>query len=221
MIYNYPKKTYFGKMIAKSKIYTYSNVSTVTKEKFSVQIDKIIWSHKLAPETINLTSSDLVPEIQIIDVRLKTKTLSEELLRVIDKSIPYPIFFQLHFDNKIKIKAAYKSPSDTDSNKWIVDSYFESEWFDNTSEKVDLPVVLDLNKLYEKMFHSLIPKEVNFFKNQVPIKEKIDKIHLFKEKEKEYIKLKAKRDKEKQFNRKAELNTRLKKLNKELESIKG
>lgn len=221
MIYDYPKKTYFGKMIAKSKIYTYSNVSTAIKEKFSMQIDKITWSHKLAPETINLSSSDLVPEIQIIDVRLKTETLSEDLLRVIDKSIPYPIFFQLNFDNKIKIKAAYKSPSDTDANMWIVDSYFESVWFDNTSAKVKLPVVLDLNKLYEKMFHSLIGKELIFFKNQVPIKEKIDKIHLFKEKEKEYIKLKNKRDKEKQFNRKAELNTKLKKLNKELESIKG
>lgn len=64
-----------------------------------------------------------------------------------------------------------------------------------------------------------MPKDLIAFTQQTPIKEKVDKIQLYKAKEKAYEKLRTKRDGEKQFNRKAALNAQLKILKKELEDL--
>lgn len=219
MLYEYPKKTKFGKLVAKNKIYEHANASTALKDKFVNQIDKIIWANKLAPETMNLESSDTVPEIQVFDVKLKVKDLSEELLKSIDKVIPFPIIFQLYYEDKIKIKAAYKRPSDADKNRWVVESYFETEWLDVDSPKEALPVVLNLTSLYEKMLKILMPN-ITEHAIHTSIKEQVSHLERYRTKEKEYEKLKVKRDKEKQFNRKAEFNTQLKSLKIELDKLK-
>ncbi|MDQ7060915.1 MAG: DUF4391 domain-containing protein [Sulfurimonas sp.] len=219
MLYKYPRQSEFGKIVAKNKIYEHANASTALKDKFVKQIDKIVWTHKLASETMNLESSESVPEIQVFDIKLKVKDLSEELLKAIDKVIPFPIIFQLYYEDKIKIKAAYKRPSDADKNKWVVESYFETEWLDVDSPKESLPVALNLTKLYEQMLQVLIPK-ISENETHVSIKEQVSNIQVYRAKEKEYEKLKAQRDKEKQFNRKSELNKQLKILQIELDKLK-
>lgn len=221
MLYTFPVKAAFGKMIPKNKIYEHADVNTTTKEKFVTQIDKITWQYKLAPETINLPATDAVAEIQIFDIKLKDKDIDESLLRVIDRAIPFPIIFQIYQNDKVKIKAAYKRPSESDKTKWVVESYFESDWMSVDTPKISIPIALDMGKLYEQMIHSLMP---NVFKEIAPmgsIKEHVDKIELFKSKEREYEKLKAKRNKEKQFNRKAELNSQLKLLKNELDKLRN
>lgn len=220
MLYTFPVKAAFGKMIPKNKIYEHADVNTSTKEKFVAQIDKITWQYKLATETINLPATDAVAEIQIFDIKLKDKDIDEALLRVIDKAIPFPIIFQIYQNDKVKIKAAYKRPSEADKTKWVVESYFESDWMDANLPKKQLPVALDMGKLYELIIHTLMPKIFNESPALGSIKEQVDKIEFLKSKEKEYEKLKAKRDKEKQFNRKAELNSQLKKIIEEIERLK-
>jgi len=130
-----------------------------------------------------------------------------------------PIVFQLYYEDKIKIKAAYKRPSDADNNKWVRESYFETEWLEADTQKEALPVALDLPKLYEKMLQTLMPN-IKEYSVDVSLKEQVSHLQIYKSKEKEYEKLKAKRDKEKQFNRKAEINRQLKALQKELDNLK-
>ena len=219
MLYNYPKQAHFGKMIAKSKIYEHANLTTVVKDKFVSQIDKITWQYKLASATINLQATSSVPEIQIFDIRLKGNTLDESLLKIIDKAIPFPIFYQIYRGNEVKVKAAYKRPSDADKSKWVVESYFESEWVETDTAKEPLPLALDLGKLYEQMMKALLPKELVETGTQTAIKEQVAFIEQIKAKEKAYEKLKSKRDREKQFNRKTELNKELKNLKKEIEML--
>ena len=220
MLYNYPKQAHFGKMIAKSKIYEHANLTTALKDKFVSQIEKITWQYKLASATINLQATSSVPEIQIFDIRLKGDDLDESLLKVIDKAIPFPIFYQVYRGNEIKVKAAYKRPSDADKNRWVVESYFESEWLTFDTPKEPLPVALDLGKLYEQMMKALLPKELlDSVAQQTAIKKQVALVEKIKAKERAYDKLKAKRDKEKQFNRKAELNSQLKELKKEISKL--
>jgi len=220
MLYNYPKQAYFGKMIAKSKIYEHANLTTAVKDKFVSQIDKIIWQYKLASTTINLQAASTVSEIQIFDIRLKGNDLDDALLRVIDKAIPFPIFYQIYRDNEVKVKVAYKRPSDANKNKWVVESYFESEWMDIDTPREPLPLALDLGKLYEQMMKALLPKVLSETGTQVAIKEQVELIDKIKAKERAYDKLKAKRDKERQFNKKVKLNEQLHKLSKEIEEMK-
>ena len=216
MLYNYPKQAHFGKMIAKSKIYEHANTTTAVKDKFVSQIDKITWQYKLAPETINLTATTAVPEIQIFDIRIRGNEVDEALLRVIDKAIPFPIIYQIHRGGEVKVKAAYKRPSDADKSRWVTEAYVESEWMREDTPATALPIALDLSKLYEQMLKALIPKALPIMETQGSMKEQMELIETIKVKERAYAKLKAKRDKEKQFNRKVELNSQLKELKKEI-----
>jgi len=136
VLFDYPTKARFGRKIPKSKLYENASVNTKLKDNFVNQIEKIIWQYKLAPDTLNLDATDKVPEIQIFDLFIKTKEVDQALLEVIDKAIPLPIIFQIYRDDKVKIKAAYKRPSESANNKWVIESYFESEWLDATADNL-------------------------------------------------------------------------------------
>jgi len=220
MLFDYPVQARFGRKIPKSKLYENASVSTKLKDKFVNQIEKIVWQYKLAPDTLNLDATDKVAEIQIFDIFLKTKEVDQTLLEVIDKAIPLPIIFQLHKDNKIKIKAAYKRPSESANNKWVIESYFESEWLDKYSAKQPMPQVLDLGKLYEQILKSLMPAEVVNSKTTQTIDEQVGIINQINSLKKELDKLKSKYKKEKQRNRQFEINKQIKQTQKEIDTLK-
>lgn len=119
------------------------------------------------------------------------------------------VFSQLSFDGRIKIKAAYKRPSDADTTKWVVDSYFETDWLPSDTERAELPVVLDLAGLYEHMLRQLLPLLPRAGET---LKAHVERLGLLRSKQNEYRKLEACLHKEPQFNRKVELNAQLRLL---------
>ena len=219
MLFDYPTKARFGRKIPKSKLYENASVNTKLKDKFVNQIEKIVWQYKLAPDTLNLDATNKVPEIQIFNIFLKTKEVDQALLEVIDKAIPLPIIFQIHKGNKVKIKAAYKRPSESANNKWVIESYFESEWLDKYSTKQPMPQALDLGKLYEQILKSLMPVEVTNSKTTQTIDEQVGIINQINSLQKELDKLNSKYKKEKQHNRQFEINKQIKLKQKELNHL--
>jgi len=219
VLFDYPAKARFGRKIPKSKLYENASVNTKLKDKFINQIEKIVWQYKLATDTLNLDATDKVPEIQIFDIFLKTKEVDQVLLEVIDKAIPLPIIFQIHKGNKVKIKAAYKRPSESANNKWVIESYFESEWLDKDVAKQPMPQALDLGKLYEQLLKSLMPVEVTSSKTTQTLDEQVDKINKINCLKKEMDKLDSKYKKEKQRNRQFEINKQIKLKQKELNHL--
>jgi hypothetical protein len=97
--------------------------------------DKIVWEFKLSPETVNLPARKNVPEIEIFTITLRESELHADILKCIDNAIPFPVIYELVFEGKIKTKAAFKRPSDADSNKWVTDIYFESKWQKNDTKR--------------------------------------------------------------------------------------
>jgi Domain of unknown function (DUF4391) len=215
-LFHYPKQAAFERVLPKSKIYEHSKPTGAVKELFVKQVDKIIWQYKLAPETINLPAKPSVPEIQVFTIALKTPELSEDVLRCIDQAIPLPIFYQLTFANRIKIKAAYKRPSDADASKWVTESYFETDWLDKDSDRAELPVVLDLAGLYEHLLRPLMPLPPRAGES---LKTQVERLSLLRTKQNEYRKLEIRLNNERQFNRKVELNAQLRNLKKQLETL--
>lgn len=120
----YPAKAAFNRVFPKTKLYANAKPSKSIKEKFVSQISEIVWKYKLAPDTTNLAARDEFTEIQIFDILLKDPELSIDVLSVIDKAIPYPIFFQLCYAEQIKGVAAFKRLAADGSAKWLVDEYF-------------------------------------------------------------------------------------------------
>ena len=219
MLFGYPTKARFGRKIPKSKLYENASVNTKLKDNFVNQIEKIVWQYKLAPNTLNLDATDKVSEIQVFDIFLKTKEVDQALLEVIDKAIPLPIIFQIHKGNKVKIKAAYKRPSESANNKWVIESYFESEWLDKDVAKQPMPQALDLGKLYEQILKSLMSVEVISSKTTQTLDEQVDKINKINSLKKEMDKLDSKYKKEKQRNRQFEINKQIKLKQKELNHL--
>jgi len=220
VLFDYPTKARFGRKIPKSKLYENASANTKLKDKFVNQIEKIVWQYKLAPNTLNLDATNKVPEIQVFDIFLKTKEVDQALLEVIDKAIPLPIIFQIHKGNKVKIKAAYKRPSESANNKWVIESYFESEWLDKDVVKQPMPQALDLGKLYEQLLKSLMPVEVTSSKTTQTLDEQVGIINQINSLQKDLDKLNSKYKKEKQRNRQFEINKQIKLKQKELDNLK-
>ena len=144
-LFNYPKKAEFGRVLPKSKIYAHANASTAMKDLFVRLVDQIVWKYKLAPETINIPATKSVPEIQIFQILLKNGELKQDVLRCIDKAVSLPIIFEVYYENKCQVVASYKRPNETDTSKWVISSYFESDWMPANTTRRTLPVALDLD----------------------------------------------------------------------------
>jgi Domain of unknown function (DUF4391) len=211
-----PPSSLVNRVLPKSKIYEHGKPSRVVRDCFVSQINQIVWQYKLAPETINLPSRASVPEIEIFSLDLKTAEVSQDVLRCIDKAIPLPIFFNLSFDSRVKTVAAYKRPSDADSSRWVVDAYFESPWLPAQGERSALPVALDMAGLYEQMLRRLMPIPA---RTGEALKDHVERLTQCRGKQNECSKLEALLHKEKQFNRKVEINSKLRSLKSELEAL--
>lgn len=218
MLFAYPRSAAVGRVIAKSKIYQHTRISAPLREKFVAEVQRIVWEYKLSPETINLPADATVPEIQIFKLELRADTLGEEVLRAIDRAIPFPIVFELHLNGRIQLAAAPKRPNAADPSKWFLDTYFRSGWYRDGSKRVSLPVALDLGTLYSALLRSLI---------QVParpgekLNEHLERVAAIETKRREARRLAQRLRREKQFNRKVELNRALRELNLAISALGG
>ena len=214
---NYPKQAAFGRTLPKNKIYQHSGANTRLKDLFVEQVEQIVWQYKLAPETINLPAKPGVPELQIFSIQLKTSELNLDVLRCIDGAVQFPIIFELSFDGRTQVIAAYKRPNEADASRWVLSDYFATGWLPSDCERATMPLALDLGGLYEKVLHCLIPMPA---RPQESLADLVARVELLAAKQRELDKAQIRLAKEKQFNRKVEINTQLRKLKTELDQLK-
>ncbi len=212
-LFHFPDQAKVDRVVAKNKIYEHGVVSNALRDKFVKQIDQIRWQYKLAPETINLTARPEAPEIQIFDIELKAPVLANEALAAIDRAIPFPIIFQLHHQQQIRMVAAYKRPSQAEAGKWVLGNYYATEWQPNDSVRQPLPLALDLLGLYEQLLRTLLPYPARAGEH---IADQITRLETLLNLNKRQTKLQHRLNKEVQFNRKVVLNTELRQLREEI-----
>ena len=215
-MFAYPKQAEFNRVLPKSKIYAHAKPGKAVKDLFVSQIGEIIWKYKLSPETINLPARHGITEIQVFEIALKSQELDEDVLRTIDKAIPFPLLFKLTHGDRIRFATSYKRPSDADSSKWVIEASFITDWQPGSQERPSLPVALDLASLYEHLIrrHLSLPQ-----RSGEGIREHVARFIAIAAKEKECQQMEARLNKEKQFNRKVEMNAVLRTLRQELESL--
>lgn len=216
-LFAWPKRAYFGRAVPKTRIFAQARTRRKQKDAFAAQVAKIIWQYKLAPETLNLPAKRSVPEIQVFRVSLKPgiKQISDELLHCIDKAIPFPLLFEVVTDeNRIRTMAAYKRPSEADASKWVVSDYFAGAWTPQDTVRTQLPVALDLANLYQQLLRQLMPAPA---RENEPLQEQVERIHRLRQLQNESRKLEARVHRERQFNRKVELNSQLRALNAQIQ----
>lgn len=217
-LFAYPQKAAFGRILPKTKIYQYAGPSTAMKKLFVDQVDQIAWAYKLAPETINIKATKAVPEIQVFTIALKTGELKEDILSCIDKSIPFPILFELVYDGKVKAVACYKRPNEADSAKWVLSGYFETPWLAADAPRKTLPIMLDMTALYAELLRAIIPHPA---KQGESLQEHIVRVDTIRARQQEVAKAEARLGKEKQFNRKVEINANIRTIQTEIAELTG
>ena len=215
---SYPKQAAFGRNLPKNKIYEHSGANTRLKDLFVEQVEQIFWQYKLAPETINLPARPSVPELQIFAIQLKTSELNLDVLRCIDGAVQFPIIFELSFDGRTQVVAAYKRPIESGASRWVLSDYFATAWLPSDMERAAMPLALDLGGLYEQVLHRLIPTPA---RQQEGLGDLVARVEQVAAKQLEVEKAANKLAKEKQFNRKVEINALLRQLRNELEQLTG
>jgi hypothetical protein len=122
-----PASTRVGRVVAKEKFYTKTNINTRLRQMFTDEVDKIIWANKIAPDTLNITAKDYA-ELQVFEIALKGSDLGVAVLKHIDTFIPYPILFILKQPNTSKAVISFKESSSKSKDQMKVDSYYETRW---------------------------------------------------------------------------------------------
>lgn len=216
-MFNLPKTTVVNKVIPKIKFYEKIGAASKLKQLFVDDIDQIIWKNKLSKDTINLQEGTKVKEIEIFEIDLKHKDLSKEILKTIDKFIPYHILYVLRFEDEFKLVIAYKENNKNNENLMVVDSYYESEWISDHNYKVELSLMNSLDYVYNELIKLFISREVHDDNQNIETIIKNEKEIQILEKEIDSLEKKLKR--EKQFNKKVEIKKVLRERERQLEKL--
>ncbi|WP_413975619.1 DUF4391 domain-containing protein [Stenotrophomonas acidaminiphila] len=213
----WPAKAAVNRVVPKTKFYEHAAVNSRLKDLFVKEVEQITWLAKLATETINLPAKDGVSEIQVFGIQLKTPELHQDVLRCIDGAIHHPILFELHHDGRVQVIASFKRPRGGDvTGKQLLSEYFATPWSPVDSGRTDLPTALNLGVLYERLLLRLIPLPARPNEPLRALIERFDKIRATK---RELDKIVSALEKEKQFNRKIELNATVRKLRIQLDHL--
>lgn len=214
--WEFPQAAAIGRTMQKQFLFQRAGVSNALQKRFYSEIDKIIWAYSLKPETVNLPGTENVAEIQVFVLTLKTSEYKPELLDVFDKAIPSHIFFEIHYQKQVQYRAAWKRQSLAEKEKWVVEGVFTSPWMPGDSEKKQLPIALDLEALFMQMLSNLSPLPR---KHGEALEHLLQRVTTWRGLQREVVALERKIEKEKQFNRKVELNRQLREVKTAIEII--
>jgi hypothetical protein len=212
-MFNLPKSTVVNRIIPKNAFDEYTN--TKQKKAFASKVERIRWVNKLSPDTTNLSGTD-VKEIQVFQIELKQKDAIPDLLKIIDKSVPYHILFILLFENEALLSASEKHEHPTNEDLAVIDWTFSTDWFEIENNPYRFNLKKNLDYVFADLIFQISGKTPTAELNTAELISKEQKI---KQLTTRIEKLKTEIKKCRQFNRKVELNLKLNKYNSYLNDL--
>jgi len=231
--FNLPESTTFDRRVPKQKFYGNLAVSAALKRSFIDEIKTVWWRNKLAADTLNLARGATVTEIEVFEIELANGELNEDILRQMDRLIPYHLLFVLTSADRAQAWIGYKEASAAGENAFKVSRYYHTDWIPREALRFTLSG-LTLDKVYENLVRNIhaasqpapigrdglraVGEAEAAWRDDLPISANIARDAARARLEKQIAALEAKMRREKQLNRKMELNAEFKRLRKELES---
>lgn len=149
-----PENTVVNRFIPKEKFYSKTSMSSKLRQQFTDEIEKIAWTNKISPDTLNISAGDYA-ELQIFEILLKRADITNNVLRHIDTYIPYPILFIIKKSDAIKAVISFKESSIRNQNTMKVDSYFDTGWRQN----LDLEIKgRSVDEIYKNFLYQVAPE---------------------------------------------------------------
>ena len=205
----------FNKKIPKQKFYEKLDISNRIQQMFVTEIETVYWTHKLSPETLNVNPGENVAEIQVFEITLKERRVSDNLIATIDREIPYHLVFVLRYRDQAQLVIGYKEESKSREDNFKVNSYYHTDWTDYGKLTLEIEG-LDLDRIYENFIFQIAGDALNIeeaedIRDAVMIAKEIDSLETY------IAKLEKKIQKEKQFKLKVKINQELRRAKEKLE----
>ncbi|URZ03184.1 DUF4391 domain-containing protein [Clostridium felsineum] len=211
------------------------------KDILKEEIDSIYFEYSLKPQLLNVPKleNDNVryEEIEIFNVKINNENKYSKVCELIQKYIQYPMLIIVEHNNFIRINAAIKKINKVDSSKLVVDEIIYTDWLNkeclNEKEKSFLES-LSINNLSTNNIFSIYEGYINCIRSFVVAKYKdnfeiksinevsndIEVMNKITNLENEVISLKVNIKKETNMGEKVEFNVKIKKIEKQIESLK-
>lgn len=161
ILYQYPTSAIVDRPIPKKKLYEQGAANSKLKQKFIDEVEKITWAYKLSAGTLNIQTDTLFQEVQIFRIVARTADIDTKIIKYIDKLIPTPVIFEVIYNDKVQVVAAYKRVSQADKSKIVLNKYYSSAWLAD-DQREPLPFVLNLSDLYTHLIEQLLPSITNY-----------------------------------------------------------
>ena len=226
-MFGLPQSTEVNQKISKKTFYENAMISSSLKRFFIDEVESVWWRNKISSAsdgqagTVPLAKGNLVEEIQIIEVVLKSDTVTDsEFLVQIDKYIPYHIVFVLTSNSISKIALCYKDIEKNAGSFKIKNqsNFFYSKWDEIGKVQIFLKGVT-LDDAYENIFRFVVPDLPQRIDNESllnNIRRYTDILKI----EKECQQLRKKEKKELQTNRKVEIKEKIVQLINKIKDLK-
>ena len=246
-ILNVPESCLLDSRIYKKMLLENADLVTRDKKLVNEAIESLLWRYTLKPETINIPAHQTkeldYPEIAIILVSLKTDKQTKRLIEIIQRAIPYPLLLIMTIDDRVWVSLANKRQSFADSVKLTIDHFFDSEWMDGGKlQPIEDQFIESLNNkdfdwtniytFYQSLVDRslalqaarytgeyLIKKQTNQTEEISDSAKRQSRLADIRKIEEEENQLKAELKKETQFNRKLNLNMRIKECQKKIKQL--
>lgn len=239
-LFNAPIECCEGKKIPKKLFYEEGNLTTADKEIFTTNIKKIILEYIFSEERINIKpyrdEEVECEEIAVIRVILENDKKYKKICDIIQKAIPYSIILICEFDNNVLFNIANKKINKVDDDKNVIDEMLFTEWIKLGSNieadkkffkelSIKEWSYIDLYKFYNSFIDKIKIYNASKYSDDIKTLNSLD-IDLVKEITDKIEKLSLEIDnlrknlkKEVQFNKKIEINIKIKKIEEEKKNL--
>lgn len=238
-----PQSCELNKPVFKKLFLDNGNLDATDKRALREDVDKIRWLYTLKPNTINIAKYEdenlEYLEIAFLQIDLTNPKRLKRIAGFVQKAIPYPLVLIFAHEDRFCLSVANKRINQADRQKWVVEDSWTTEWIDTLKPDdkqarfiedcniknlsfanfhafyQDLKErVIALNAANQTGNYTLNGQDGARTQNRVEGLKEIEKLELAR------AELKNKLKKETQMGRQVELNTRIKRINDQIEGMK-
>lgn len=135
---HFPKETIVDSVVPKTKFYRFMEVNPRMKSHFVNDVESIRWLYKLSPDTLNVTATDDMKEIEVFVATLKEADCPTDLFTFIDTNMPRHLVFILLHDNNCMLLINYKQWKDDTHTSFKITQMFASPWVPTSSLQLNI-----------------------------------------------------------------------------------
>lgn len=147
-----PKHTEFKKDIPKNSFQSF--ITSKQKKWLTEEVEKIQWTHKLSPETIQLAAKS-GQEIQVIQIVFRSIKHADDIVKIIESLIPYQLIVVQCFKYQQRLSASCKHPHPSKEHESVIDWTFNSDWFHDELNPYELTLKNSLDDVYDNFCFQL------------------------------------------------------------------